>query len=45
VAFDFSKAIPPILERLTDAEERGRLAPRIQKLNSMLESQGKVVNR
>jgi hypothetical protein len=45
VASDFSKAIPPILDRLTGAEERKRLQPRIEKVNSMLESQGKVVNR
>lgn len=44
VASDFSKVIPSILERLTDAEERKRLEPRIQNMMSMLESQGKIVN-
>jgi len=45
VAADFSKAIPLILDQLKDIEERKRLEPWIQKLNSMLESQGMVVNR
>lgn len=42
-AADFSEAIPPTLERMTDAEERKQLEVRIQKMTSMLESQRKVV--
>lgn len=44
VASDFSRAIPPILERLTDAGERKQLELRIRKMTSMLESQGKAVS-
>lgn len=43
-ASDFSKVIPLILERLTNADERKGLEPRIQKMTSMLDSQSKVVN-
>jgi len=45
VASDLAKAIPSILDRLTDADERKQFAPRLQKLTSALESQSKVVNR
>jgi hypothetical protein len=44
VASEFSKAIPQILERLTEADERKRLEPRIQKMTAMLDSQSKLVN-
>jgi hypothetical protein len=43
VASDFSQAIVPILERLTDAKERKLLELRIQKMTSSLESQRKIV--
>jgi hypothetical protein len=44
VASDFSKTIPLILERLTDADERKQLEPRIERMKANLESQSKVVN-
>jgi hypothetical protein len=44
VASEFSKAIPQILERLTEADERKRLEPRIQKMTAVLDSQSKLVN-
>jgi hypothetical protein len=43
-ASDFAGAISPVLERLTDTGERKQLELRIQKMTSMLESQGKVVS-
>jgi hypothetical protein len=42
-AWDFSQAIAPTLERLTDAEEREQLSDTFQKMTSRLESQRKVV--
>jgi hypothetical protein len=42
-ASDLSQAIPPALERLTDAKERKQLDLTIQKMASKLKSQGKIV--
>jgi hypothetical protein len=44
VASDFSKAIPLLVERLADIEERKQLEPRIRRMTSMVDSQSKVVN-
>jgi hypothetical protein len=42
-AWDFSQAIAPTLERLTDAEERKQLNDAFQKMTSRLELQRKIV--